>query len=275
MTTTCHLIFLFRSHLSPYYLPPQMHSYHQYPRRSAAPLARLRVRGHRRKAPQTCVSPLQPLVSSTNWLNLSSESVRTGIPHRRLDRTCKWLHFPGRGQTPPGSSRRSPAATDSCSIIWQRRFYSNSQTRTKFLLQTFHPVPLERPLCDAVTGQQDGRRCWKAGNGTTCSSVPLDDQRRYRYHHLFADVLRARSMEELTEKILVLHRRASEWYERWFTYRCHPPCPTRRTLNGQRPDRILPAWMKVSSPPPMSNRRCPRKWWMYPAGTALDFAWAF
>src|SRR6476469_6592919 len=44
--------------------------------------------------------------------------------------------------------------------------------------------------------------------------VSLDDRRRwYRYHHLFADVLQARLLDEQPGQISDLHRRASEWYE--------------------------------------------------------------
>ena len=44
--------------------------------------------------------------------------------------------------------------------------------------------------------------------------VPLDDRRRwYRYHQLFADVLRARLQDEQPDRVPVLHRRACEWYE--------------------------------------------------------------
>ena len=44
--------------------------------------------------------------------------------------------------------------------------------------------------------------------------VPLDDRRQwYRYHHLFADVLRARLLDEQPDDVPELHRRASEWYE--------------------------------------------------------------
>ena len=43
--------------------------------------------------------------------------------------------------------------------------------------------------------------------------VPLDDQRSwYRYHHLFADVLRARLLAEQPDQVPALHRRASAWY---------------------------------------------------------------
>ena len=44
--------------------------------------------------------------------------------------------------------------------------------------------------------------------------VPLDDQRRwYRYHHLFADVLRAHLLAEQPERVAGLHRRASAWFQ--------------------------------------------------------------
>ena len=44
--------------------------------------------------------------------------------------------------------------------------------------------------------------------------VPLDDRRRwYRYHHLFADVLQARLLDEQPDRVRELHRRASDWYE--------------------------------------------------------------
>ena len=45
--------------------------------------------------------------------------------------------------------------------------------------------------------------------------VALDDRREwYRYHHLFADVLRARLLAEQPELVPLLHQRASRWYER-------------------------------------------------------------
>ena len=44
--------------------------------------------------------------------------------------------------------------------------------------------------------------------------VPLDDQRHwYRYHHLFADVLYARLLDEQRDQVPDLHKRASAWFE--------------------------------------------------------------
>ena len=43
--------------------------------------------------------------------------------------------------------------------------------------------------------------------------VPLDEQRRwYRYHHLFADALRARLAGEQPDRVQGLHRAAARWY---------------------------------------------------------------
>ena len=45
--------------------------------------------------------------------------------------------------------------------------------------------------------------------------VPLDDRRQwYRYHHLFADVLQARLLDEQPDQVPGLHLRASAWFQR-------------------------------------------------------------
>ena len=44
--------------------------------------------------------------------------------------------------------------------------------------------------------------------------ISLDEERCwYRYHHLFADLLRSRLVETHSEQVGQLHRRASEWFE--------------------------------------------------------------
>ena len=66
-----------------------------------------------------------------------------------------------------------------------------------FLLQTSILDRLSGPLCDAVTGQADGKAMLEALDRGNLFLVPLDDRRQwYRYHHLFADVLRARLLDE-------------------------------------------------------------------------------
>ena len=83
-----------------------------------------------------------------------------------------------------------------------------------FLLQTSILGRLSGPLCDAVTGQGGGKAMLEALDRGNLFLVPLDDRRRwYRYHHLFADVLQARLLDERPDQIPDLHRRASAWYQ--------------------------------------------------------------
>src|SRR5690348_268825 len=84
-----------------------------------------------------------------------------------------------------------------------------------FLLQTSILGRLSGPLCDAVTGQGGGKAMLEALDRGNLFLVSLDDRRRwYRYHHLFADVLQARLLDEQPGRVPDLHRRASGWYER-------------------------------------------------------------
>jgi LuxR family maltose regulon positive regulatory protein len=84
----------------------------------------------------------------------------------------------------------------------------------QFLLQTSILDRLSGPLCDAVTGQDDGKAKLVALERGNLFLVPLDDRRRwYRYHQLFADVLQARLRDEQPEEVPGLHRQASGWLE--------------------------------------------------------------
>ncbi|MEO8827721.1 LuxR C-terminal-related transcriptional regulator [Lapillicoccus sp.] len=84
-----------------------------------------------------------------------------------------------------------------------------------FLLRSAVLDRLTGPMCDAVTGRDDGSDMLKALERANLFIVPLDDRREwYRYHHLFADVLRARMLVEQPDLVPLLHRRASQWFER-------------------------------------------------------------
>ncbi|GAA3384694.1 LuxR C-terminal-related transcriptional regulator [Cryptosporangium minutisporangium] len=80
----------------------------------------------------------------------------------------------------------------------------------RFLVETSILDHLSGPLCDAVTGRSDGQETLERLERENLFVVALDDERRwYRYHHLFADFLRARLGPERGE----LHVRASRWCE--------------------------------------------------------------
>jgi LuxR family maltose regulon positive regulatory protein len=82
-----------------------------------------------------------------------------------------------------------------------------------FLLQTSVLDQLNGPLCDAVTGQEGGKAVLESLDRGNLFLVPLDDRRQwYRYHHLFADVLQARLLDEQPEHVHELHQRASAWF---------------------------------------------------------------
>ncbi|MEE9616549.1 MAG: LuxR C-terminal-related transcriptional regulator, partial [Anaerolineae bacterium] len=108
----------------------------------------------------------------------------------------------------------------------------------RFLLHTAILERLSGPLCDAVLSRgieepfgyaQDrhGSRVDLPASPFTSSQemleyleqsnlfiVPLDSKREwYRYHRLFADLLRYRLRREQPERLADLHRRASQWYE--------------------------------------------------------------
>ena len=85
-----------------------------------------------------------------------------------------------------------------------------------FLLHTSILDRLCGPLCDAVTEvpAATGQAMLERLERANLLIVPLDDERAwYRYHHLFAEVLRSTLQRERPDSVPELHRRASAWYE--------------------------------------------------------------
>ena len=71
-----------------------------------------------------------------------------------------------------------------------------------FLLRTSILDRLYGPLCDAVTGQDEGNVQLEALERGNFFVVPLDDRRHwYRYHHLFAEVLFAHLKEDEPDQV--------------------------------------------------------------------------
>ena len=69
-------------------------------------------------------------------------------------------------------------------------------------------------LCDAVLERTGSRAMLERLERANLFLVPLDDHRTwYRYHHLFADVLRAHLRSDQPNVIAGLHLRASSWYD--------------------------------------------------------------
>ena len=84
-----------------------------------------------------------------------------------------------------------------------------------FLLDTSVLERLSGPLCDAVTGRTDSQRLLEQAERANLFLVPLDGQRRWwRYHRLFAGLLRARLRQTQPERVGGLHQAAAAWCER-------------------------------------------------------------
>jgi LuxR family maltose regulon positive regulatory protein len=109
-----------------------------------------------------------------------------------------------------------------------------SESVQTFLLQTAVLDRMTGSLCDGLTGQENGQATLEMLERANLFIVPLDDERRwYRYHHLFADLLRQRLHRSAAlspplclpsleghpmgdaegGSVAELHIRASTWYE--------------------------------------------------------------
>jgi LuxR family transcriptional regulator, maltose regulon positive regulatory protein len=83
-----------------------------------------------------------------------------------------------------------------------------------FLLRTSVLERLSGPLCDAVLEAQGSADLLAELEASNLFVVPLDDRRRwYRYHQLFADLLRLQLGARQPGLVPVLHRRAAAWHQ--------------------------------------------------------------
>ncbi len=93
-------------------------------------------------------------------------------------------------------------------------FKSQAADTQSFLLKTSILGRLSASLCEAVTGCADGQSVLLALQRANLFVVPLDDEGRwFRYHQLFADLLKARLQQTTpAPAICDLHQRAANWY---------------------------------------------------------------
>jgi LuxR family maltose regulon positive regulatory protein len=83
-----------------------------------------------------------------------------------------------------------------------------------FLLETSLLERLSGPLCAAVTGRADSQELLERAERANLFLVPLDEVRGWwRYHHLFADLLRARLQQQRPDLVPELYRAAAAWHE--------------------------------------------------------------
>ncbi len=85
----------------------------------------------------------------------------------------------------------------------------------QFLLRTSILKRLNGSLCNALTGKTSGDTILKKLDQANLFVTAVDNESRwYRYHHLFADLLRYQlRAQEGETRVLDLHRRAARWFE--------------------------------------------------------------
>jgi hypothetical protein len=87
-----------------------------------------------------------------------------------------------------------------------------SEQPRAFLLETSVLQRLNGPLCDAVTGRTGSQALLVQVERDGLFLLPLDEMRGWwRYHQLFADLLRAR-LQQQPDRAVPLHRNAAAWY---------------------------------------------------------------
>ncbi len=215
------------------HLPPQMHLVIATRDDPPLPLARLRARGQLTELRATDLrfisSEAAEFLNQVMGLDLSAEDIAA-----LEDRTEGWIA--GLQLAAISMQGHEDATGFIKSFTGSHRFVldylveevleQQSESVQTFLLQTAILDRLIGPLCDAVsfgdtetlTDRADGQVILEALEAANLFIVPLDNERRwYRYHHLFADLLRQRLRQTQPEQVPTLHHRASEWYEQnWF-----------------------------------------------------------
>ena len=208
------------------HLPPQMHLVLLSRTDPALPLSRLRVRNQLMdiRADQlrftqdeiaVFLNDAMGLTLSTNDLSaleLRTEGWIAGLQLAALSmQSCKDIH--GFVSAFTGSHHYV------MDYLAEEVLKNLPKQVSTFLLQTCILDRLSGPLCDAIVdantaGSVDGQAMLQDLEEMNLFVIPLDDERHwYRYHHLFADVLRKRLEHQSPELLPELHRRASQWYE--------------------------------------------------------------
>ena len=212
------------------HLPPNMHLVITTREDPNLPLARLRVQDQLTELRITDLrftpSEAAEFLNQVMGLNLSSDDIAA-----LENRTEGWIAglqlaaISMRGQKDPASFIRS--FTGSHHFVMDYLVEEILQQQPDHI-QTFllHTSILERlcgPLCDAVllNSSNSGQKTLEFLEQANLFIVPLDNERRwYRYHHLFADLLRQRlhqsaaaSARNETGGVADYHIRASQWYE--------------------------------------------------------------
>ncbi|NOU47156.1 MAG: hypothetical protein HOO86_08855 [Bacteroidales bacterium] len=84
----------------------------------------------------------------------------------------------------------------------------------EFMIQTSVLEQMSGPLCNKVLNRNDSRLILETLDKNNMFIVPLDNERHwYRYHHLFANLLKQRLLQKDPMLLIDIHTKACEWFE--------------------------------------------------------------
>ena len=185
------------------------------------PLARLRSRGQlveiRGEALRFTLEEASAFLDQTMGLRLSAEDV--AALEARTEGWIAGLQLAAlslQGRKDVEAFLRAFAGTNRyiLDFLVEEVLSREPEATQSFLLRTSVLGRLSGPLCDALTGRDDGQAMLEGLERANLFVVSLDDERHwYRYHHLFADLLAARLRETLPREWVSLHVRAATWYD--------------------------------------------------------------
>ncbi len=203
------------------YLPTQMHIVIATRADPPLPLARLRARGQITEIRATDLRFVQEeadqFLRSVMRLDLSVQE--SALLQNRTEGWVAGLQFAalalrGRSDVAALLARFSGTHRFVLDYLSEEVLARQSAQVQKFLLATCILDRLCGPLCDVVTAEDNGQEMLEQLDALNLFLIALDDERHwYRYHHLFAEVLRSRLKQTRPDLVPSLHRRASSWYE--------------------------------------------------------------
>jgi LuxR family transcriptional regulator, maltose regulon positive regulatory protein len=212
------------------HLPPHMHLVIATREDPPLPLARLRAGGHLTevRAADLRFTPSEAAEFLTQGMGLTLEAQDIALLARRTEGWIVGLQLAAislQGQEDAAGFIRSFTGSHHFVLdylVEEVLGQQNARLQT-FLLRTSLLDRMTGSLCDAVllNPAGSGQATLEYLEHANLFLVPLDDERRwYRYHHLFADLLRQRLQQKSASStgdevgdVNKLHLRASQWYE--------------------------------------------------------------
>jgi len=200
--------------------PPQLHLVITSREDPNLPLARLRVRGllTEVRAADLCFTVAETAVFLQQVMGLDLTEAQIAALEARTEGWIAGLQMAAlsmRGQEDLSAFIQSFTGSHRFVLdyLLEEVLHQQPAPVQAFLQKTAVLNQLTAPLCDALTGETNGQELLESLERANLFLVPLDNERRwYRYHHLFAELLRQTSPLAAETPARDLHIRASEWY---------------------------------------------------------------